>query len=638
MEASQRYLWAAQREMSSSSIAGSKDVARASSPGSRSANSHSLGKQRGRQGVSTATKPTSSRSFSPGSTLEPSARGMATTSLTDRMKVLPRQGKKLALRAQHRTIEVLLRWARNTRALGVAFVKDPRIVATWYVDIKEAVVHFLRWVGTGFRRFGADLRTSRILVGRVLSGYPLSMRERSLLVRTTNDCFKLIPFSFFIIVPFAELLLPVVLRLFPNMLPSTFFKQKYDNTTLARKYKAKEEMADFWQQVVRQRTHEIFESDDSSFANRHEELEEFQAKLQDAEEYPTLAEILRFSRLFQEELSIKNMTPVQLGAMARLLGLNTEGWRWPGHLRVQLRHHITQLRREDRDYLWEGIDKLTREELIDSCHKRAINFHDRTNDEMREDLARWLELSANNKEIPTTLLLWIQSFYLSTAKDLEQDQEVKSSLKMPHTSLKDPEPDPDSDLFHDMADRQKAYAESAERQLEQLQNEIKEVLEGEKADKAAEAGEPNGDEETKGAESSKPKQERVPSPSGVAMEEEQEEKARVLKRIRELDDMVRLYKDVSLRQKELIDEQLKFLNKMRNNKPNKQRDADVVLLDQRIRLHEIIGTFERNMEEIEAVLGDRLPTQQEKPMVNFDVLQEMSRLQRQQDAMKTPML
>ena len=42
------------------------------------------------------------------------------------------------------------------------------------------------------------------------------------LVRTTADLFRLVPFLVFIIVPFMEFLLPVALKLFPNMLPSTF--------------------------------------------------------------------------------------------------------------------------------------------------------------------------------------------------------------------------------------------------------------------------------------------------------------------------------------------------------------------------------------------------------------------------------
>ena len=42
------------------------------------------------------------------------------------------------------------------------------------------------------------------------------------LVRTTADLFRLVPFLVFIIIPFMEFLLPVALKLFPNMLPSTF--------------------------------------------------------------------------------------------------------------------------------------------------------------------------------------------------------------------------------------------------------------------------------------------------------------------------------------------------------------------------------------------------------------------------------
>lgn len=40
--------------------------------------------------------------------------------------------------------------------------------------------------------------------------------------RTTIDLLRLLPFSVFIVVPFMEFLLPVALKLFPNMLPSTF--------------------------------------------------------------------------------------------------------------------------------------------------------------------------------------------------------------------------------------------------------------------------------------------------------------------------------------------------------------------------------------------------------------------------------
>jgi LETM1 and EF-hand domain-containing protein 1 len=42
------------------------------------------------------------------------------------------------------------------------------------------------------------------------------------LIKTTGDVFRLIPFSVFIIVPFMEFLLPIVIKIFPGLLPSTF--------------------------------------------------------------------------------------------------------------------------------------------------------------------------------------------------------------------------------------------------------------------------------------------------------------------------------------------------------------------------------------------------------------------------------
>lgn len=41
-------------------------------------------------------------------------------------------------------------------------------------------------------------------------------------LRICADLFRLVPFLVFLVVPFMEFLLPVALKLFPNMLPSTF--------------------------------------------------------------------------------------------------------------------------------------------------------------------------------------------------------------------------------------------------------------------------------------------------------------------------------------------------------------------------------------------------------------------------------
>jgi len=88
----------------------------------------------------------------------------------------------------------------------------------WKDEFVSTLQHY--WLGT--KLLWADVRISSRLLVKLANGKSLTRRERQQLTRTTADLFRLVPFAVFIIVPFMELLLPVFLKLFPNMLPSTF--------------------------------------------------------------------------------------------------------------------------------------------------------------------------------------------------------------------------------------------------------------------------------------------------------------------------------------------------------------------------------------------------------------------------------
>jgi LETM1 and EF-hand domain-containing protein 1 len=94
-------------------------------------------------------------------------------------------------------------------------VLNPRATWEW---IKEGAHHY--WVGS--KLLWSEIKITWRILGRVLKGHEMTRRERRQLIRTTTDLFRLIPFAIFVIVPFMELLLPLALKLFPNMLPSTF--------------------------------------------------------------------------------------------------------------------------------------------------------------------------------------------------------------------------------------------------------------------------------------------------------------------------------------------------------------------------------------------------------------------------------
>lgn len=105
----------------------------------------------------------------------------------------------------------------------VSAVKNPK--ETWKM-IKEVADHY--WLGS--KLLWSDIKVAKDILSRVFEGHSMTRRERIQLIRTSTDIFRLVPFSVFVIVPFMELLLPFALKLFPNMLPSTFQVRKFIRT------------------------------------------------------------------------------------------------------------------------------------------------------------------------------------------------------------------------------------------------------------------------------------------------------------------------------------------------------------------------------------------------------------------------
>lgn len=109
---------------------------------------------------------------------------------------------------------------------------------------KEEAHHY--WVGT--KLLWADIQTARKLLNKTLEGSSLTRRERKQLLRTVSDLFRLIPFSMFVLVPFMEFALPLALRLFPNMLPSTYQDSLKAEENMKRELKSRIAMAQFFQE------------------------------------------------------------------------------------------------------------------------------------------------------------------------------------------------------------------------------------------------------------------------------------------------------------------------------------------------------------------------------------------------------
>jgi len=80
--------------------------------------------------------------------------------------------------------------------------------------------------------------------------------------------FRLVPFVAIVLIPFAEFALPVLLRFFPNMLPSTFEHANEKEAKQTRLLKVRLEMAKFLQDTIEEMA---LHSKDPSHAMRYEE-------------------------------------------------------------------------------------------------------------------------------------------------------------------------------------------------------------------------------------------------------------------------------------------------------------------------------------------------------------------------------
>src|SRR5947207_16010667 len=82
-------------------------------------------------------------------------------------------------------------------------------------------------------------------------GYAL-LTQKLQLQRTVQDLARLVPFSVFVIVPFAEFLLPVALKLFPNLLPSTYEGQKSKEAKAATLRVTRKEVSSFLRNTLKE--------------------------------------------------------------------------------------------------------------------------------------------------------------------------------------------------------------------------------------------------------------------------------------------------------------------------------------------------------------------------------------------------
>lgn len=279
--------------------------------------------------------------------------------------------------------------------------------------VKKEVQHY--WDGT--KLLATEVRISSRLALKMAAGYELSRREHRQLQRTTQDLGRLVPFSVFVIVPFAELLLPVALKLFPNLLPSTYEGQKTKDQKASTLRATRKEVSGFLRKTLKETGLPL-----TPATAQKEEFANFFRKVRATGEKPTVEDVIKVCKIFKDDLTLDNLSRPQLVSMCRYMNLNTFGTDMM--LRYQIRHRMRQIKRDDRVISYEGVDSLTVSELQVACASRGVGTHGVSPARLREDLQTWLHLRLK-EGVPSTLLVLSNAYmYGQTVSEDEVSTQI----------------------------------------------------------------------------------------------------------------------------------------------------------------------------------------------------------------------
>ena len=178
------------------------------------------------------------------------------------------------------------------------------------------------------------------------------------------------------------------------------------------------EMAKFLQETLRE---------SGLKANAHivgsEAFKEFFRKVRSTGESPSAHDVINVARLFDDDLTLDNLSRPQLVSTCRYMGINAFGT--DNFLRGNIRARLRALRRDDEVIAREGIESLSTAELQAACQSRGIRTFGVSPARLREELATWIDLHLYNR-VSGVLLVLARAFQFD--KKPGEDEDGKTSI------------------------------------------------------------------------------------------------------------------------------------------------------------------------------------------------------------------
>jgi LETM1 and EF-hand domain-containing protein 1 len=157
-------------------------------------------------------------------------------------------------------------------------------------------------------------------------------------------------------------------------------------------------------------------------ANAHivgsDAFEEFFRRVRSTGESPSAEDIIKVAKLFDDDLTLDNLSRPQLVSMCRYMGINAFGT--DNFLRGAIRSRLMNLRRDDQAIYAEGVDELSTSELQAACQSRGIRTTGVSPARLRDELTTWIQLHLHNR-VSGVLLILGRAFHFDRSPGEDED-------------------------------------------------------------------------------------------------------------------------------------------------------------------------------------------------------------------------
>lgn len=290
---------------------------------------------------------------------------------------------------------------------------------------REAVANFRD--GVSFYLDGAKALISRARDARVLRDRldrgglaSLSWREYQVMKQSEEDVRRCLPFTLFVVIPFSGWFLPLVVKMFPNVLPSPFWDESTTASVMAKRAEERLRIAKQLELDLNTRLMSVSPRSpwyDVVSRGGADELQRLLELTHGGQRRVTLQDLSRAKLLFNTVFNLGQLRTSSLQMLAKYYG------RWhalplEAYVVNGLYHHIDRMVEDDallsRHAETHGLDDLSTPELQRACELRGFRGDTRHRSELIASLSEWLSISSNASSLSSSLLLFMPVFSTSS--------------------------------------------------------------------------------------------------------------------------------------------------------------------------------------------------------------------------------